>query len=74
MTFTVEVSDANALLTFARERYRECWGAEMDEDFPGQDLVPIALVESIAYSNLNPSPDVIGIEYLDDLVKEKGKS
>ena len=60
----VEVEDEEALLQYARERYRACWFNEMEEVL-GDDETEVqrALLEALLFSNENPSPADYGIGF-----------
>ncbi len=69
-TLYVEVTDELALWGFAEERYRRAWFCEMFDDKDPEELtLESAILEAIAYSNDNPSPDTYGIEFVDRATK-----
>lgn len=69
----VEVTNEDALLRYARERYRACWQDSLDSMVVGgESLIERALLEAILFSNENPSPDEWGVEFYTAEVTDLG--
>ena len=60
----IDIIDEEALVKYARERFRKCWQDSLDSMVVGgESLVERALLEAVFFSNENPSPDVWGVEF-----------
>lgn len=67
----INVTDEEALIRYARERFRACWQDSLDVVVQGgESLVERALLEAVFFSNENPSPDEWGVEFLTGEVVE----
>lgn len=64
VVFEVTVTDEELLLEYANERLEACWRSSLQEmTMDGEEPVERALLETILFSNENPSPDAYGIEF-----------
>lgn len=64
ITFDVTVEDERLFLAYAQKRVDECWACDLESLVgPDETLVGRALVEAVVFSNENPSPDEIGLEF-----------
>jgi len=65
----VHVTDARALIRYARKQYEKCWASDLVEE-QGRSL-GAHVYEALIASNDNPSPMDYGIEILDHKTEER---